>query len=86
MLYLYRLIATDATDPLLRRGILINSLVNYRGRPNSFSEIYRAVKIHNGNMKRILRERHTSSNILENLFEYSAINAPAFHNLHDELH
>lgn len=85
MLYLYRLIATEAADPILQRAILANSLVNYSGCSDTFFETDRFVENLNGHMKRILNERRGPSITLQDLFEYSAINAPLFHRLRTTL-
>ncbi|KAI9849791.1 MAG: hypothetical protein M1837_000002 [Sclerophora amabilis] len=48
---------------------------------NTWYEIDRAIKLHNGRMKDILRTRHTSSIDLDYLFEYCALNAAQFKEL-----
>ncbi|KAI9763921.1 MAG: hypothetical protein M1839_006119 [Geoglossum umbratile] len=75
MLYFKRLTSTPAAAGPLRRAILANSLINLRGRPDSWFETDRLVELHNGKMKDILRTRHTSSITLDYLFEYCSLNS-----------
>jgi len=52
MLYLWRLLSTDACDPPLKRAILVNGLVNLRGQEDSWLEI----DLHNEHLNLELKE------------------------------
>lgn len=78
MLYLQRLLSTSAATPTLQRAILSNSLVNFKGLPDSWLETDRMIELHNGDMKKIFRARRGSSLNVERLFEYSSLNSTYF--------
>ncbi|KAH8743566.1 hypothetical protein F5883DRAFT_40480 [Diaporthe sp. PMI_573] len=61
MLYLQRLISTDAAAPELQRAILANGLVNPTGVHDSWYETDRLVEFHNGTLKTIFNDRRGSS-------------------------
>lgn len=68
MLDFWRLISTDAADPVLQRAILANSLVNCRRKNDTFFETDRLIAIVNGKLKRVLlNKRHDSSISIEEL-------------------
>jgi hypothetical protein len=71
MLYLYRLIATNACDPVLRRGIISCGLVNLRGKPDTFFEADRLVELLNLQLKELLWSRGNSSFGVDLLFQWS---------------
>lgn len=71
MLYLYRLIATDACDPELRRAILSCGLVNLRGKPDTFFEADRLVELLNLQLKELLWARGNSTFDVDLLFQWS---------------
>jgi hypothetical protein len=71
-LYMFWLTCTNAISSELKRALLANSLVNISGLENKFIPVDLHLELHNEYMKKILRDRRTSSLDLECLFEYSA--------------
>lgn len=85
-LYLFWLTCTNASSPELQRAILANSLINWRGRKDTWWEIDRGVEIHNGRMKEIIRSRRTPNMDLDYLFEYCALNSAFYDSLQRSLY
>jgi hypothetical protein len=85
MLYMQRLISTDAATPELQRAILANGLVNTRGAPHSWFETDRLVEFHNGTLKTIFRDRRGSSITVEHLLEHCALNTEFFKGMAENL-
>jgi hypothetical protein len=85
MLYLQRLLSTSAATPVLQRAILSNSLVNFKGLPDTWIETDRMIEYHNGDMKRIFKARRGSSLDVERLFEYCSLNSAYFTTLQSKL-
>jgi len=69
MLYLWRLVSTDACAPTLRRAILRNGLVNKRGKPDSWMPIDLLVELLNLELKLILYARRNGTFGTDELFE-----------------
>ncbi|KAH8751037.1 hypothetical protein F5883DRAFT_434467 [Diaporthe sp. PMI_573] len=78
MLYLQRLISTDAAAPELQRAILANGLVNPTGVHDSWYETDRLVEFHNGTLKTIFNDRRGSSVTVKYLMENCALNTEFF--------
>ena len=74
MLYLQRLIATDAATPELQRAILANGLVNTPGLPDSWYPTDKLVELHNGVLKSIFNDRRGSSITVKYLMGSCAVN------------
>lgn len=73
MLLLWRLVGTSACDPVLQRAILANSLVNLRGRPDSFFETDRLNELLNLQLKELLWARGNSTFGMDELFKWSVL-------------
>ena len=73
MLLLWRLVGTSACDPVLQRAILANSLVNLRGRPDSFFETDRLNELLNLQLKELLWTRGNSTFGTDELFKWSVL-------------
>jgi hypothetical protein len=73
MLILWRLVGTSACDPVLQRAILANSLVNLRGRPDSFFETDRLNELLNLQLKELLWTRGNSTFGMDELFKWSVL-------------
>ena len=69
MLLLGRLVGTSACDPVLQRAILANSLVNLRGRPDSFFETDRFNELLNLQLKELIWTRGNSTFGIDELFK-----------------
>ena len=76
MLHLYRLIASSATTPELKLAILSNSLVNLRGKEDSWQEVDLFLEHLNLELKRQLWARKNSTFDVDLLFETTALNGP----------
>lgn len=74
-LYMTWLTQTPATEPALQQAILSNSLVNLRGKPDSFFEIDRLNEFFNLQMKTIMATRRTSTLDVTSLFQRTALSA-----------
>lgn len=61
LIQLYRVIATDAASNDLRRAVLGCSLVNLRGKPDSFFEVDRLVELLKLQLKDLMRTRGNST-------------------------
>jgi hypothetical protein len=85
MLYLQRLIATEAAAPTLQRAILANGLVNLEGADDSWFEIDRLVEIHNGTLKMIFNHRRGSAITVQYLMEKCALNSTFFRAIVEEM-
>ena len=75
MLYLKRLTSTKACDKELRRAILSNGLVNPHGRRDTWQEVDRSLEYLNGELKRELWARRTSTFGLDALFKSTSLTA-----------
>ena len=73
MMYFWRLIATEACDPVLQRAVLANGLINNRGEPNSFFEADRLNELLNLQLKELLRSRGNSTFGVDSLFRWSVL-------------
>ena len=71
MLLLWRLVGTSACDLVLQRAILANSLVNLRGRPDSFFKTDRLNELLNLQLKELLWTRGNSTFGTDELFKWS---------------
>lgn len=69
MLYLWRLVSTDACTPILRRAILRNGLVNKKGKPDSWMPIDLFVELLNLELKLILYDRRNGTFGVDELFD-----------------
>jgi hypothetical protein len=69
MLYLFRLVSTDACTPALRRAILRNGLVNKRGKPDSWMPIDLLVELLNLELKLIIYARRNGTFGADELFK-----------------
>ena len=69
MLYLFRLVSTDAYTPTLRRAILKNGLINKRGKPNSWMPIDLHVELLNLELKLIINARRNGTFGADELFK-----------------
>ena len=76
MLHLYRLISSSATTPELKLAILSNSLVNLRGKEDSWQEVDLFLEHLNLDLKRQLWPRKNSTFDVDLLFETTALNGP----------
>ena len=81
MLYLQRLISTNAASPELQRAILANGLINRRGKADSWYETDRLVEFHNLTLKELLNAKRGSSLTMDYLFEHCALNTDFFSSL-----
>ncbi|MCJ1263743.1 hypothetical protein MMC22_003613 [Lobaria immixta] len=61
----------DVSSDDLKKAVLANSLVNMQGKEKKFFAIDLHLELLNGWMKKIIRDRRTSSINIEYLFEYS---------------
>jgi hypothetical protein len=68
MLYLWRLVSTDACTPILRRAILTNGLVNRRGKPDSWMPVDLLVELLNLELKLIVYDRRNGTFGVDELF------------------
>ena len=73
MLILWRLVRTSTCNPVLQRAILANSLVNLRGRPDSFFETDRLNELLNLQLKELLWTRGNSTFGMDELFKWSVL-------------
>ena len=64
--------STDASSDELKKTIPANSLVNIQGKENKFIPLDLHLELHNGYMKKVMRDRRTSSIDIGRLFEYSS--------------
>ena len=71
-LFIFWVTSTDASLDELKRAILANSLVNIQGKENKFIPLDLHLELHNGYMKKVMRDRQTSLIDIERLFEYSS--------------
>ena len=85
-LYLFHLTCGEASSPELQKAILASGLINWRGKCDTWWEIDREVEIHNGSMKKIIRDRRTPNMNLDHLFEYCALNSEFYKNLQISLY
>ena len=69
MLYLWRLLSTDACTPPLKRAILANGLVNPRGRPDGFQAIDFNVETLNCVLKLLITDRRNGTFGVDELFQ-----------------
>ena len=56
----------------LKKAIVASASVNTQGKENKFTPLDLHLKLHNGYMKKVMRDRRTSSIDVERLFEYSS--------------
>ena len=73
MLYLKWLTTTDACDPLLRKAILSNSLVNLHGNLDTWHEVDLDIELHNLTLKELLYARRNSTFDVDHLFRAVAL-------------
>jgi hypothetical protein len=73
MLEMQRLLCTKACSPELQRAILINSLINTRGKEDSFKEVDLDIEHHNGNLKEFLNSRRNGTVGVDALFKYAIL-------------
>jgi hypothetical protein len=73
MLEMQRLLSTKACSPELQRAILINSLINARGKKDSFKEVDLDIEHHNGNLKDFLNSRRNGTVGVDTLFKYAIL-------------
>lgn len=71
-LFMFWIINTSASSDELKKAILANSLVNIQGKENKFISLDLHLELHNGYMKKVMRDRRTSSIDIPRLFEYSS--------------
>ena len=69
MLYLFRLVSTDACTPTLRRAILRNGFVNKRGKSDSWMPIDLYVELLNLELKLIIYDRRNGTFGVDELFK-----------------
>lgn len=68
MLYLKWLTATKACDPILRKAILSNGLVNPHGRLDTWHEVDLDIELYNLTLKELLYTRKNSTFDIDHLF------------------
>lgn len=71
-LFMFWVTSTNASLGELRKVILASSLVNIQRKENKFIPLDLHLELHNGYMKKVMRDRQTSSINIERLFEYSS--------------
>ena len=71
-LFMFWVTSTDASLDELKKAILANSLVSIQGKENKFIPLDLHLELHNGYMKKVMRDRQTSSIDIKQLFEYSS--------------
>jgi hypothetical protein len=71
MLYLWWITSSSASDPVLQRAILTNSLVTCRNNCGHFMEADKLNELFNLELKETLRTKRTSTFGVENLFKQS---------------
>lgn len=72
-LEMQRLLSTKACSPALQRAILTNSLINARGKEDSFKEVDLDIEHHNGNLKEFLNSRRNGTVGVDALFKYAIL-------------
>jgi hypothetical protein len=85
MLYLLRLVCTDASSPELQRAILANGLVNTSGAEDSWFETDRLVEFHNGTLKTLFRDCRGSAMTVQYLMEKCALNTEFYRSLDNNI-
>lgn len=75
MLYLWWITSSSASDPVLQRAILTNSLVTCRNNCEHFMEADKLNELFNLELKETLHTKRTSTFGVENLFKQSVLMA-----------
>ena len=78
MLYLYHFISTSAASSELQWAILANSFINCQDAVNSWFEINKLVKFHNGILKILFQDKYGSAITLVYLLKHCALNTKFF--------
>ena len=73
IMYFWRLIVTEACNPVLQQAVLANGLINNCKEPNSFFKANQLNKLLNLQLKELLQSRGNSTFKVDSLFRWSIL-------------